>query len=121
MKATVASDEVQAWRKKYLFLPKWLRDFHVQKDLFKTIHESVDISKAMPSDDNELNWVTGMCYVIDVFLWFMARHGYTLQKSHTKLDFNDIDDTLEYWQEYRSQAFARMLEESRKNERSTTS
>jgi hypothetical protein len=108
MRPTVVAPEVQSWRKKYLFLPKWLRDFHAQKDLFKTIHESVDISKAMPYDER-VNWTVAMCYVIDVFLWFMARHGYTLQKTRTKLDFNDLDETLNFWEEKRRQDFADML------------
>ena len=37
------------------------------------------------------SWVEGQCYVIDVFLWFMARRGYTLQRSKVKCDdFRDI-------------------------------
>lgn len=112
MKATVVTPEVQSWRKKYLFLPKWLRDFHSQKDLFKTIHQSMDVSKSSPRGESEedfVNWVDGHCYVIDVFLWFMARHGYTLQKTRTKLEFNDLDETLNFWEEKRRQDFADML------------
>jgi len=58
-------------------LPDFLRDFHSQKDIFKTIHwlySGKDHAK-------EISWIDGHCYTIDWFLWFMAKHGYTLQKS----------------------------------------
>ena len=33
-------------------------------------------------------------YVIDLFLWFMALHGYTLQRSRAKEEFYDLDGFL---------------------------
>ena len=102
------SRKVQEWRKAYLFLPKLFRDFHAQKDLFKSIHEHMDTSKALPQGET-VNWITAQCYVVDVFLWFMARHGYTLQKSRTKLDFNDLETTLKECEDLRNKRFADML------------
>ena len=73
------------------YLPRYIRDFHDQKDLFKCIHKLVAYEKSL---DN-LNWVNCHVYTIDFFLWFMARHGYTLQKSKKKIQFENLDTTLE--------------------------
>ena len=83
--------------KKYLeqerHLPEEFKDFHDQKDLFKTIHK-------LWLDDNELlekvNWVDAHCYTIDFFLWFMALNGYKLQKIKSKqFEFYDLQKTIE--------------------------
>jgi len=81
------------WLESGKYLPKFLRDFHDQKDLFKTIHilyRNNDGAETMP------NWVTGHIYVIDWFLWYMASRGYTLQKSRKKIDF----EPLETWRDW---------------------
>lgn len=61
-------------------LPKPMRDFHDQKDLFESMHHLFQDSEHidMPS------WVIGHQYIIDWFLWFMASRGYTLQKTRKK-------------------------------------
>lgn len=70
------------------YLPEILRDFHDQKDIFKAMHE---IIKERPGDlIKRPTWVEGQVYVIDVFLWFMARRGYTLQRTRRRGDFRDI-------------------------------
>jgi hypothetical protein len=84
---------LDAWMKSGKYLPRALRDFHDQKDVFKAMH---DLQKpASPMDavagHYSLNFVTGQCYVIDRFLWFMARRGYTLQRSRAQLPFRDLD------------------------------
>ncbi len=81
------------WRKNGKHLPNFLRDFHDQKDLFRAIHETVNVESHPYAKD--VDWITGQCYVIDVFLWFMARHGYFLKKSHAGgFAFDDIETTL---------------------------
>lgn len=82
---------VTAWRKEGKHLPKFIRDFHDQKDLFKTIHE---LTIAPEEDGKQISWMEGQIYAIDTFLWFMARHGYTLQKTSKKLPFEDIEETV---------------------------
>lgn len=37
------------------------------------------------------DWIAGQVYVIDTFLWFMARRGYTLQKVRAKGNFRDLE------------------------------
>lgn len=80
------------WMKAGKYLPEPLRDFHDQKEVFKAMH---DLQKpASPTDaiagHYSLDFVTGQCYVIDRFLWFMARRGYTLQRSRADLPFRDL-------------------------------
>lgn len=117
------------WRKAYKFLPKFMQDFHDQKELFKTMHEyykTEGINRAVPhnpftnpdgtysaGETPALTWTQGQCYVIDVFLWFMAAHGYTLQKTRTKLDFYSIDATLKDYEQQRLASFDRMMQETR--------
>ena len=70
------------------YLPPFMRDFHDQKDLFKSIGQWGAKSQS------NIDWVKAHCYVIDIFLKFMALHGYTLQKSKTKEKTFDIQDTI---------------------------
>jgi hypothetical protein len=86
------ADQLEAWMKSGAYLPDVLRDFHDCKDVFKAMH---DLQKpADPSDviggHYSIDFVTGQCYVIDRFLWFMARRGYTLQRSRARLPFRDL-------------------------------
>ena len=80
------------------YLPRPLRDFHDAKRLFKRIDENVQ--RALSTDQNArssyegYNWVLAQIYVVDQFLWFMARHGWTLQRSRQPLNFADLDATL---------------------------
>ena len=66
-------------------LPKGLRDFHDQKDFFKSMHI---LHQNNEGAEKNPNWVQGHIYIIDFFLWFMASRGYTLQKTRKKnVDF----------------------------------
>lgn len=76
------------WVKSGNYLPPIMRDFHDQKDIFKTIHETVAVEKHEYAGG--VSWMVGQCYVIDIFLWWMAKHGYTLQRSRQPVDFHDI-------------------------------
>jgi len=80
------------WLKSGKYLPKFMRDFHDQKDLFKTI------DRRIKPDQTALikrpSWMECQVYVIDTFLWFMARRGYTLQRTRQKCEFRDIEDDI---------------------------
>jgi len=87
-------DELTKWLKSMEYLPEHMRDFHDQKAIFKEMHSLYDASQ----DSNGFtppSWVDGHIYTVDWFLWFMAKRGYTLQKSRKKLDFiaNNIEAT----------------------------
>lgn len=76
-------------------LPEFMKDFHDQKDLFKTIFEQYKDSHVVL--DN-INWVDGHQFTIDVFLWWMGRHGYKLQKTRKKgVEFNDPKETIKHF------------------------
>lgn len=79
--------DLDAWLKSGEYLPEFLREFHDQKDLFKTMHLLYRDSEAAPEMPN---WVQGHQYVIDWFLWYMASRGYTLQKSRKNIQFREF-------------------------------
>jgi len=72
-------NNTEEWLKRGKHLPPILRDFDFQRDTFRAMHEIVEDPVAGDLVKRP-SWIEGHCYVIDVFLWFMARHGYTLQK-----------------------------------------
>lgn len=82
--------DLRAWLDSAEYLPEFMRDFHDQKDLFKTIHGLVHAHDGTKA----ITWRDAHIYTIDVFLWFMARRGYTLQHSRTKCEFLDIQQTI---------------------------
>jgi len=85
----VSKQSADKWLKSGKYLPAPLQDFHDQKAVFKTMHELIDVEGheyAKPVD-----WITGQCYVIDIFLWFMARRGWTLQRTRKQYNFKDLD------------------------------
>jgi hypothetical protein len=87
------------------YLPDFMRDFHDQKDLFKTVHETVHANPGT----QRINWVDAQIYTIDVFLWFMALRGYTLQRTRAKYEFLDIRKTVaDHMAERRSKILAAM-------------
>jgi len=102
-------DETTAWLESSAHLPPPLRDFHDQKDLFKAMHEIINLQ----GNDiaRKVDWVTGQCYVIDVFLWFMARRGYTLQRSRARVPFRDLDHDIRTAREARDAAANKALAE----------
>lgn len=80
---------IEAWIRAGKHLPRELRDFHAQKDLFRAMHDLVDMQGNERA--KTVDWVTGHCYVLDVFLWFMARRGYTLQRTRKHGEFRDLE------------------------------
>lgn len=103
----MADQKVEAWRRAGNYLPDFMRDFHDQKDLFKAIHQTIAVDKHEYA--KSVDWTAGQCYVVDIFLWHLARHGYTLQKSRARLPFDDIHKTTSEAKERRDAAFAAML------------
>lgn len=98
---------IDQWLKSGEYLPEPLRDFHDQKDVFKAMHE---IIQERPGDTiKRPTWIEGQCYVIDVFLWFMARRGYTLQRTRRRGAFRDLDADVRGQTERRDAAAFAML------------
>lgn len=84
--------DVKLWRKSARHLPKQLRDFHQQKELFKAIELAYGQAK-FPGGQT-LSWTSAHIYALDHFLWFLAAHGYTLQKARAGIAFSELSDTL---------------------------
>lgn len=103
------SDKLDSWMKSGRYLPAPLRDFHDQKDTFKAIHEIYCENESA----KEINWRQAHCYVIDMFLWFMARRGYTLQKTRTKLEFRDLESDVKAQKEARNQMYLNAMKAER--------
>lgn len=89
------------------YLPDVLRDFHDQKDIFKAMHEIVQ--ETPDATIKRPDWVTGQCYVIDVFLWFMARRGYTLQRTRRRGNFRDLGADVRMVREEQDKRYAAAL------------
>lgn len=83
---------VETWLSEGKHLPEFMRDFHDQKDLFKTI----DIRVQKPADSfvKPIDWISAQIYTVDTFLQFMGRRGYTLQKSRADVDFRDLEKDI---------------------------
>lgn len=100
--------DIETFLKSGAYLPKPLRDFHDSKEVFKTMHATVAIEKNEYAKD--VSWVVGQCYVIDIFLWFMARRGWTLQRSRVDADFRDLGADIEARRKQETDAFRQMIE-----------
>lgn len=102
------------WLDEGRFLPQCLRDFHDQKDVFKRLWRQV--AKAQEKDAgylSGLNWRDGHIFVIDQFLWFMAIHGYTLQRARpvSGFDFADLRTTIKEMKDEEAAELKRWLTE----------
>ena len=101
---------IQKWFESRQYLPPFLRRHDSQKDLFKCIHGSVDVGLSVPMSPP--NWIDAQCYVIDVFLWYMAKRGYTLQRCRNRsIDFYDLQKDLEAFEQRQNDLFLKELSE----------
>lgn len=95
--------DLTEWLQSGEYLPEFMRDFHDQKDVFKAMHNTI-------TNANENgNPRDGHIYVVDTFLWYMARCGYTLQKSRKQVEFKDMDDDIERMRREFSEKFRDIL------------
>jgi hypothetical protein len=98
--------QVDEWLKSGDYLPPALRDFHAQKDLFKWLHGSVQL----PDECKDLNWVAAHIYVTDVFLWCLARRGYTLQATRTKVEgLRDLQEDVQAFRKLQDDLMAKVI------------
>lgn len=103
---------LDAWLKSAKYLPEPLRDFHDQKDVFKAMHEIINVNGHGYAKD--VDWVSGQCYVIDIFLWFMARRGYTLQRTRKRAEFRSLSADVAAANKKRSDRLHAMLGDAAK-------
>lgn len=96
-------DKLSDWLTSGEYLPHFMRDFHDQKDVFKAMHNT--IHNANENGDPR----DGQIYVVDTFLWYMARCGYTLQKSRKDVPFKDMQDDIDRYKAEARNAFSSMI------------
>lgn len=95
--------DLTEWLQSGEYLPEFMRDFHDQKDVFKAMHNTI-------TNANENgNPRDGHIYVVDTFLWYMARCGYTLQKSRKQVEFKDMGDDIDRMRREVSEKFRDIL------------
>lgn len=95
----------EEYTKELKYLPEFMRDFHDQKDIFKTIDALY--CKSESYKDMPQSWRDNHIYVIDFFLWFMGQHGYKLQRDRSNVAFYNISDTITHHKaEYLKKSFA---------------
>lgn len=98
---------VREWLKGGGYLPEFLRDFHAQKDVFKWIGRQIEGRDT--EHRKSPTWAEAHIYTIDVFLWFMALHGYTLQRSRVRVDFEDLHEKIKALKDHDAALFVAML------------
>ena len=101
-------DQLRQWRDDQKHLPEFMRDFHNCKDLFKAISEYIVCEDDHPA--NQVNCKQAHSYTIDVFLWFMAEHGYTLQRSRARHEFTDLHERIRQMNNHRRAALTALLQ-----------
>ena len=115
------------WLKEGIYLPECMRDFHDAKRLFKRIQWLVESAKDEKEDMKHIyaeqiqTWSLNHIYVVDFFLWFMAKRGYTLQKSRIKFNFIDLNHSLSELQEYEGNILKEMFNASNQNSKGSPS
>lgn len=114
IKGFVMDEALKKWRKEGKHLPEFLRDFHDQKDFFKTLHDRVVIEDHELAKD--INFIQGHAYTVDCLLHFLARFGYTIQKSRAKQNFDELDEVIKQNMNLRRDMFAQALLGSNKPE-----
>lgn len=99
--------KIMRWREDQKFLPYFLKDFHDQKLFMKALahYDGCDFFDNNPT----ISWQDVHCYLIDFFLWRLARFGLVMKKSRKHLDFLDIDTMLNEFDEMMAQSFHNLL------------
>ncbi|MCG6399665.1 hypothetical protein [Vibrio fluvialis] len=98
-------DKLSEWLTSGEYLPHFMRDFHDQKDVFKAMHNTIH------NADENGNPRDGHIYVVDTFLWYMARCGYTLQMSRKDVPFKNMQDDIDRYKAEISSKFAEVISE----------
>ncbi len=111
---------IDDWMRMGKYLPRFMRDFHDQKRLFRAIGELVsdtqqkDIGTVRSIVTSLLpHWSDAHIYVVDFFLWYMAKRGYTLQRSRQRLPFLDLDEDLKEFDKRQLERMKVLLAEHR--------
>lgn len=92
--------EIDTYLDEGMYLPTAFRDFHDGKDLFKAMSPMLEHYKKRKESQwlPDVSWSHLQCYSIDVFLVFLAMHGYAVQripkKQREKLGCLELENTI---------------------------
>lgn len=89
----------------YQHLPREFRDFHAQKDLFKSFYEwfrpRVEKLKKRHSggditlsEFDSMTWMGAHVFTIDHLLYWLALHGYRLQRWNPQCETYDVQEVI---------------------------
>ena len=100
-------------------LPSFLKDFHDQKDFFKTLWEWQSRSKPKDMERTGLEahtWVSQHIFTLDVLLRFLAFHVYKLEKIRRPkgMAFYDLPSSIKTCKDMEADMLQRMLKERQK-------
>lgn len=108
--------DLNDWLNSGAYLPVEIRDFHDQKDVFKAIGEMLARYQAKAPNHHvaikEVSWIDLQMLTIDVFLWFMAMHGYTLQQCRQNVEFRDLATRVKEAKDREAQLLRAMFEQT---------
>lgn len=105
--STDGFEKTTKWLQSLEYLPPFMRDFHDCKDVFKLLFGMAMKGKHAATVYEGANWIQMHVFVVDTFLWWMARRGWTLQRSRKRLEFMDAEaDIAAFMDEYRKQCAA---------------
>jgi hypothetical protein len=94
----------EEWLAEGRHLPAFLREWQSQKDLFKLLAEYADAQPPGPNlPPHPLPWHHARDYTLQVFLRFLAEHGWTLQPARKEYEFPLIEAILDQCAEQRRQ------------------
>lgn len=115
---TTPKKSAEEWLKSGGYLPRFMRDFHAQKDIFKWIARPVQNTKAHAKAEGRMDqlpgfsWVESHIYVVDFFLWYMAKHGYTLQPMRQDYEHASWDESIAAMRAEEGEALAAMFRQA---------
>jgi hypothetical protein len=105
--------KLQQFTDEQLYLPEFMRDIHNIINLFKAVEDAIVINRKESNNpifaQGNINWSDAMVYTVDIFLVFMAHHGYKLQKIDETLPFFEIIQTMEEWKSLNIEKYRKFL------------
>lgn len=114
------SRSLEDWLKSGLYLPPILRSADNQGELFRFLDRVQENGITRYKQNHQTTEeaarqfyvpsIAAHIYVIDIFLWMLAKFGYTLQQTRYAVEpLYDLETNLKAWREERQAVFAEEL------------
>ncbi|NTF17993.1 hypothetical protein G6L37_06220 [Agrobacterium rubi] len=86
-----------------MHLPDILREYGDQEDIFRAMHGLTGWND-LDNVSSDITHIEGREYVVDLFLPFMAQHGYVLRKDPELAGARDLDTSLGQFEQLEREA-----------------